>query len=105
MPVYFKTDRGKVRPINEDAGGIFKNKAGQILAVVADGMGGHKAGDVASSLAVSLLKEAWETAETMSTSEVAISWLEEHFHKANDKILARANENNDCQGMGTTVTA
>lgn len=58
MTAYFKSDRGKVRPINEDAGGVFKHPSGQLLTVIADGMGGHNAGDVASQMAISqLLKD------------------------------------------------
>lgn len=37
MTAYFKSDRGKVRPINEDAGGVFKHPSGQLLTVIADG--------------------------------------------------------------------
>ena len=48
MKTAFVTDVGKLREHNEDAGGVFVNKAGEYLAVVADGMGGHQAGDVAS---------------------------------------------------------
>jgi len=49
MEAVFKTDRGKVRQHNEDDGGVFPRKEG-ILMVVADGMGGHRAGDVASKM-------------------------------------------------------
>ena len=59
MKAVFKTDRGKVRSHNEDNGGYFYNKSGEILVVVADGMGGHRAGDVASSMAVSYLQQQW----------------------------------------------
>ena len=57
MKAVFLTDRGKVRQHNEDNGGIFVNNAGQRLAIVADGMGGHRAGDVASEMALFKLKE------------------------------------------------
>ncbi|MER2259764.1 MAG: protein phosphatase, partial [Priestia megaterium] len=45
MATVFMTDRGRVRQHNEDNGGVFLNQHNQLLAIVADGMGGHRAGD------------------------------------------------------------
>lgn len=50
MKAVFLSDKGKVRQHNEDSAGVFHNLDGNVLAVVADGMGGHRAGDVASSI-------------------------------------------------------
>jgi len=52
----YMTDKGRVRQNNEDNGGGFENKHGQRLAIVADGMGGHRAGDVASEMTVTTLR-------------------------------------------------
>lgn len=57
MEGLFLTHCGQVRNHNEDAGGIFENKTSQPIAIIADGMGGHKAGDVASMLAVENMKK------------------------------------------------
>ena len=57
MRAVFRTDKGKVRLHNEDNGGIFQNQANQSLAIVADGMGGHRAGDVASEMTVTKTQE------------------------------------------------
>ena len=46
MKAVFLSDKGKVRQHNEDSAGVFHNLDGNVLAVVADGMGGHRAGDV-----------------------------------------------------------
>ena len=43
MKAVFLSDKGKVRQHNEDSAGVFHNLDGNILAVVADGMGGHRA--------------------------------------------------------------
>ena len=58
MRAIFKTDRGKVRQHNEDNGGIFINSEGVRLAIVADGMGGHRAGDVASAMTIDISRKA-----------------------------------------------
>ncbi len=105
MKAVFKTDRGKVRSHNEDNGGYFYNKAGEILVVVADGMGGHRAGDVASSMAVSFLQQHWIEEQTMSTPAMAESWLGEQINKVNESIFNHAQTNAECQGMGTTLVA
>lgn len=105
MKAVFKTDRGKVRSHNEDNGGYFYNKAGEILLVVADGMGGHRAGDVASSMAVSFLQQHWIEEQTMSTPAMAESWLGEQINKVNESIFNHAQTNAECQGMGTTLVA
>lgn len=103
MEAQFQTDRGQVREHNEDAGGIFYNEANQVLAIIADGMGGHSAGDVASETAVSLFKKEWEQTETFTSPESIADWLKELLEKTNKKIYELSLEKKDYQGMGTTV--
>lgn len=57
MSYFFKTDKGLVRPINEDSTSIFKFNDGGILLLVLDGMGGHLKGDVASSMGLQAIIE------------------------------------------------
>ena len=57
MKTFYLTDSGKVRDHNEDNLVILSNDSGEYLLAVADGMGGHKAGEVASSIAIEYLKE------------------------------------------------
>lgn len=101
----FLTDKGRVRTNNEDCGGVFLNKSRQRLAIVADGMGGHKAGDVASNMAVSMLQERWEKEEEIKTAEGAEEWLRENISAVNRAIYEYAKEHDECQGMGTTIEA
>lgn len=103
MKGYFQTDPGKIRSHNEDAGGLFYNESGQMLAVIADGMGGHQAGDVASELATSFIQDEWEKTNTFESAESAESWLRANLHEMNESIIQHAQAHAECAGMGTTV--
>jgi PPM family protein phosphatase len=102
MKAVFKTDKGKVRPHNEDNGGIFVNKNGMLLAVVADGMGGHLAGDVASKMTISHIQTYWEETEQKLSPNGAEQWFHEKISTINELLFQHAQENKECQGMGTT---
>ncbi|MFC2950157.1 Stp1/IreP family PP2C-type Ser/Thr phosphatase [Virgibacillus sediminis] len=99
----FLTDTGRVRSHNEDAGGVFYNTAGQCLAVIADGMGGHRAGDVASRMATSLLEEKWLKSGTFHEPEKTEEWLTQTVDEINHAIYTRSQEIEECHGMGTTI--
>ncbi|CQR47744.1 Serine/threonine phosphatase stp [Paraliobacillus sp. PM-2] len=102
---YFLTNQGKVRAHNEDNGGVFQNKSDQYLAVVADGMGGHKAGDVASQLVVEHLQEKWQSSEEIKDKTSAENWLKSSIETVNTSVYNYAQNNKECYGMGTTVVA
>ncbi len=103
MKAQFFTDRGLVRSHNEDSGGVYYHENGHLLAIIADGMGGHRAGDIASQMAVSLMKEHWYESETFSTPEEAEKWLLETLQKVNEEIYHQAQNEENYAGMGTTV--
>lgn len=104
MLTALKTDTGKIHQHNEDDAGIFKGKDEFILAVVADGMGGHLAGDVASKMAVKAMGEKWNEAETIPTAPSECEkWLIEQILSVNSKIYDHAQAHEECQGMGTTI--
>ncbi|MFD1360288.1 Stp1/IreP family PP2C-type Ser/Thr phosphatase [Lentibacillus salinarum] len=105
MKGQFQTDRGKIRDHNEDAGGVFYNRTGQLLAVIADGMGGHQAGDVASQMATSLLRDKWEHIASFESTEETEKWLNDTLQEINREILTHARKHEACAGMGTTVVA
>ncbi|MFZ7946641.1 Stp1/IreP family PP2C-type Ser/Thr phosphatase [Neobacillus sp. 19] len=105
MKAVFQTDRGKVRLHNEDAGGVFPNQDGNRLAIVADGMGGHRAGDVASDMTLTHLKNQWEASTGVVTAEEVEEWLKHQITKVNQLLLEHATTHSECDGMGTTVVA
>lgn len=102
MLTYYQTDPGKVRSHNEDSVNIVENSNGEFLVVVADGMGGHKAGEVASSLAVNELSKRFSELSSIGTKEEAVIWLKEIIDEVNIKILKYAEEHIDASGLGTT---
>ena len=102
MKAFYQTDPGKVRSHNEDSVNIVKNLNDEYLVVVADGMGGHKAGEVASSLAVNELAKRFGELSSIGTKEEAVIWLKEIIDEINVKILRYAEEHVDAPGLGTT---
>lgn len=103
MSGQFNTDQGRVRNHNEDAGGLFLNKNNQYLAVIADGMGGHQAGDVASQMATSILESEWQNSNEIMNPEEAESWLKATVLQVNKEIYQKSISQEECQGMGTTI--
>ena len=102
MEAYYQTDPGKIRSHNEDAVTIVENLNKEYLVVVADGMGGHKAGEVASSLAVNELSRRFGELSSIGTKEEAVVWLKEIIDEINVKILKYAEEHVNAVGLGTT---
>jgi serine/threonine protein phosphatase PrpC len=100
------TDVGRVRTSNEDAVGFVipsKNDPSAsrgCLLIVADGMGGHAAGEIASALAVEVVRRVYFSLHL----PVPVS-LMSAFEAANRAIHGHAKNNADCMGMGTTCTA
>lgn len=97
------TDIGRKRKLNQDYVYTSEAAVGKLpnLFVVADGMGGHKAGDYASRCAIETMVEVAES--TKETGPVAI--LEQAIQKANDVVIDRAESDEALNGMGTTVVA
>ncbi len=97
MQVAGLTDRGCVREINEDT--ILLDKS---LYAIADGMGGHLAGEVASQKALECVKE--HLAALAFNAKSALGVLEEAVQIANRKVFCLSNEKPEYNGMGTTLT-
>ena len=101
MRVFGKTDVGLVRKVNQDfiyysqvPVGAFPN-----LFIVADGIGGHNAGDFASRYAVQCFLDYIQT----SKKDALIRMVDEGIKYANQKIIEKAQEDPALKGMGTTM--
>lgn len=100
-----KTDTGLVRSHNEDC---IATQPACGLAVLADGMGGYKAGEVASGIAVAAVKEALEEGLKRLSGqqpEQIHRLMDESIHRANNAILDAARAEPRYDGMGTTLVA
>ena len=94
------SDVGNVRKINEDSVGYFEGSDIDIYAV-ADGMGGHNAGEVASELAIEVVIEyIKQNHHNLDMKKV----LSDGIKYANKKIYDVASHNDSLKGMGTTIT-
>lgn len=103
MEFSYLTDPGKVRDHNEDSVTIVKNESGEILLAVADGMGGHKGGEIASSIAITHIGKRFMESSSVGTKEDAINFLKEIVSEANMLLYRYTQENPESEGMGTTI--
>ena len=104
MKVAVRSDVGRSREINEDCAFADPDMG---LAILADGMGGHLAGEVASDIAVKTLVAgvtvALHAGNAEGQEESIKSILSRCIGEANQTILARASEDMNLKGMGTTI--
>lgn len=103
MEYAYLTDPGKVRDHNEDSVIIVKNHNNEILLAVADGMGGHRGGEIASSIVISNIGKEFKELGKLGSKEDAILWIKNVVSEANVQIYKYTEENPESQGMGTTI--
>ncbi|MEF9938708.1 MAG: Stp1/IreP family PP2C-type Ser/Thr phosphatase [Clostridium sp.] len=103
MKTYAVTDIGRVRSINQDVRFATTDPIGPLpnLFIVADGMGGHKAGDYASRYLVDSLVDYVKTSSDLNL----ISTLNNGITKVNIELYEKAQETEELAGMGTTLVA
>ena len=101
------TDKGIVRRQNQDAYNAFcDNSAGTAVLIVCDGMGGAKAGNVASDLAVAVCFDQMKDALKPEMEQQAVEeLLRNSLATANEAVYTLSQSDEDCAGMGTTVVA
>ena len=103
MEISILTDVGQRRTNNQDYANQYINKAGKSMIFLADGMGGHRAGNIASEMAVTDLGAAWVATEISTINEVR-EWFAEYLEKENQQIH-RIGQDEEHKGMGTTLEA
>ena len=103
MKTFYLTDAGKIRSHNEDSVIITKNQSGDYLMAVADGMGGHSAGEVASSIVITHLSKCFNESFCNMEKSKAVDWIREMATEVNDLIFSYAKEHVESKGMGTTL--
>ena len=103
MEFSYLTDAGQVRDHNEDSVTVVKNAAGEILMAVADGMGGHKGGEIASSIAITHIGKRFTDSSRVGTKDEAINFLKEIVSEANMLLYKYTEDNPESVGMGTTI--
>lgn len=103
MEHYYLTDPGKVREQNEDSVIIVNNHSKEYLMAVADGMGGHSNGEIASSIAITHLADNFKELKSIGNKDDAIYWMRAITNEINALIYKYTEDNPGSTGMGTTL--
>ena len=103
MEISLLTDVGQKRTNNQDYANQFVNRAGMTMILLADGMGGHRAGNIASEMAVTDLGAAWVDTQIASINGVR-EWFAEYLETENQKVH-QFGQDEEYKGMGTTLEA
>ena len=103
MKSFYLTDTGKVRDHNEDSVIILKNKENNYLLAVADGMGGHSCGEVASSIVIQYLAHHFNERFYKMSKDDAIFFINDSINEINSEIFKYQDTHPESKGMGTTL--
>ena len=99
------TDKGAVRTQNQDCFYLKEIESDLVTVMVCDGMGGHRAGNVASLLTVNVASAYLESLTPEELAEVPNEHLVRCANLANDAVYRKAEQDPDCAGMGTTLVS
>lgn len=99
------SDIGRVRSVNEDSVWIGATRHGYTLGIIADGMGGHLAGDTASRLALDYMRSKLDDLEPDVSGDALRDALSSAILEANDTVFREAARDEKYHNMGTTVVS
>ena len=102
MQVWGITHRGAVRQQNQDAYAAKVMEDGRVIALVCDGMGGARAGNIASTMAVEVFMERFDQEDRALPEEERMLRA---AAQANQEVFGRSIQDEACTGMGTTIVA
>ena len=103
MEIALLTDVGQKRSNNQDYVNRYTNRAGIDLIVLADGMGGHRAGHIASEMTATDLGASWVDTQLLTLNDVR-EWMVAVLEEENKKIY-QLGQTDEYKGMGTTLEA
>ena len=103
MKYYGITNKGLVRKSNQDSYVIAANGADDVFAIVCDGIGGNRGGDIASRMAVGYFSKAFSENSGFETAEEAEAWIRRIVSEANHEIFSYGETHEKYRGLGTTL--
>ena len=103
MEIFAKTEIGNVRVVNQDCVQYLKKNENECLTVLCDGMGGHNAGEVASSLACEAILAVYRNHNLFINADEIHTWMIDAINHAHHKIYEKSQTDPQFEGMGTTV--
>lgn len=103
MKITVNSNIGKRRSSNQDYADVFENQFGQYLLVLCDGVGGNKAGDIASEKTTLFLGERFKEINDILTTDNTEEWLYENIEAVNTYIFEESLKKPELSGMSTTL--
>ncbi len=103
MNYYGKTDRGIVREQNQDCIYYDANGKEQVIAIVADGMGGHKAGEIASKVVINYISNYFSCTPAFTSQQETLQFINDAIFKSDEMVKKMAMKSKEHEGMGTTL--
>ncbi len=103
MRYSIETHVGRVRSNNEDYAQVKILDNNHLIAIVADGIGGHNAGEVASKLATEIILENLSNIKFKQNQDEYKLLVEEAIREANKEVYLKSRDNYNLHGMGTTI--